>query len=96
MDKRYWIAINGPSCAICSMPLKEPLVTPTPEEMFGFLTLEEAERAQRICLMAPIKKVERFMEVELRLWVKAGPRPLYPPRSPAAVNPGRNRMDGIR
>ena len=28
--KRYWIAINGTSCAYASLPLQEPKVTPTP------------------------------------------------------------------
>jgi len=52
MDTRYWIAINGDSCALCSIPLREPLVTPTPEKLFGFPTLKEAEEAQRICMTA--------------------------------------------
>jgi hypothetical protein len=71
-DARYWIAINGPSCALCTRPLKEPLVTPTPEQMFGFSTLEEAERAQRICLMEPIKKVHSFIQEELSMRIKLG------------------------
>jgi DNA-binding response OmpR family regulator len=71
MDERYWIAINHDSCALCSYPLKEPLVTPTPQQLFGFLTLEEAERAQRTCLMAPMKKVHKFIK-DLAIDVKIG------------------------
>jgi hypothetical protein len=60
-DTRYWIAINGPSCSLCAIPLCEPLVTPTPEQLFGFPTLEEAEGAQQICLNAPMKKANRYL-----------------------------------
>jgi hypothetical protein len=70
-NERYWIAINGPSCALCAIPLHDPLVTPTPEQLFGFPTLKEAEEAQRICLMAPIKKVDRFLQ-GLGTYVKTG------------------------
>jgi hypothetical protein len=59
-DERYWIAINGPTCAIASFPLRNPMVTPTPEQMLGFPTLEEAERAQRISTQAPMDEVRRF------------------------------------
>ena len=62
MDERHWIAINGSSCALCTFPLREPLVTPTPEHLVGFPTLEEAEEVQRLCLSAPMKTVHRFIQ----------------------------------
>jgi len=60
-NERYWIAINGATCALCSLPLREPFVTPTPEQLLGFPTVEEAERAQRICLFEPKEDVNRFL-----------------------------------
>jgi len=71
MEERYWIAINGASCALCAIPLRAPLVTPTPEQLFGFPTLEEAKEAQRTCLMAPIEKVNRFFR-KLGADIKSG------------------------
>jgi hypothetical protein len=81
MDERYWLAINGASFELCEFPLREPLVTPTPEQLFGFPTLEEAERAYQVFLNAPAKKFDRFID-ELHADVKAGRirhvRPKYP------------------
>jgi hypothetical protein len=63
-DERYWywIAINGASCARTSIPLKNPKVTPTPEQLFGFLTPEEAAEAQHTCLTAPIRDANLFIQ----------------------------------
>jgi hypothetical protein len=90
MDKRYWIAINGSSCALSALPLRDPMVTPTPQQMFGFPTLEEAKEAQRICLHSSMKEVCRFME-SLRPDVKSGrvrvilpTHPQPPTRGPTA------------
>jgi hypothetical protein len=57
----YWIAVNGASCAMSSFPMRHPRVTPTPEQMWGFPTLEEAQRAQCICLNEPMPKVIKFL-----------------------------------
>lgn len=60
--KRYWIAINGSSCAICSIPCEEvPTVSPRPEVMFGFETLGEARAAQASALNDPIAVVKERM-----------------------------------
>jgi hypothetical protein len=59
---RYWIAINGSSCAISGTPMRDPMVIPTPEQMFGFPTAEEARKAQQICLTAPIQKANAFLQ----------------------------------
>ena len=80
--QRYWIAVNGSSCAMSAMAMRDPVVTPTPEQMWGFPTLEEAQKAQQICLTAPMADVIAFLE-GLRQDIKSG-RILY--RSPE--NPG--------
>ena len=49
-ESYWWIAINGPSCARSNFPMRKPLVTPTPEQLIGFPTAEEAEQAQHTCL----------------------------------------------
>lgn len=60
-NERYWIAINQASCAISQLPMTEPTVTPTPEQLLGFPTLEEAEQAQKVCLTAPIPEVTAYL-----------------------------------
>jgi hypothetical protein len=70
-DERYWIPLNGSSCALSALPLQNPMLTPTREWLLGFPTLEEAQRAQSICLRASIEAVRRFME-GLRPDVKSG------------------------
>jgi hypothetical protein len=71
-DKRYWIAINGAGCALASMPMRNPMVTPTPQQLIGFPTLEEAEEVQRICLKASLRKIRRLWEESLRSDVESG------------------------
>jgi hypothetical protein len=61
MDERYWIALNGSSCAISPLPMRNPMATPTPYQLIGFPTYEEAQRAQRICLEAPMGEVNKFL-----------------------------------
>jgi hypothetical protein len=40
-----------------------PIVSPTPEQLFGFPTLEESQEAQRICLESPtIEEANRFIQ----------------------------------
>jgi hypothetical protein len=58
---RYWIAINGASCAIAPMPMRNPIVTPRPQQLLGFASLEEAEHAQKVCLTYPMDKVREFL-----------------------------------
>src|SRR5262245_40271775 len=64
-ELRYWIALNGPSCAINTVPMREPVVSPTPEQLIGYPTLEEAQAAQRLCLTAPIEEVRAYFERRL-------------------------------
>lgn len=62
MGEMYWIAINGASCAIASAPMKNPKVTPTPQQLLGFPTFEAAKHAQTVCLTAPMGEVVRFLQ----------------------------------
>jgi hypothetical protein len=81
MDERYWIALNGSSCGMTSLPMAYPKVTPTPEQLLGFPTLEEAARAQQVCLYAPMDEVQRFLE-SLRPDVKRGRVRVIQPKHP--------------
>lgn len=62
MHERFWIAINGDSCALCSIPLRNPLVTPTPEHLFGFETLEEAQEAREINLTGSARQIKQLVK----------------------------------
>jgi hypothetical protein len=88
-DERYWIALNGPSCAMSSMPMRNPLLTPTPEQMFGFPTHEEAKQAQRICLEAPVKEVRKFL-AGLAPDVKIGRIRVIQPKHPQPPTTGES------
>jgi hypothetical protein len=69
----YFIAINGPSCAITAVPFsKPPKTSPRCECLIGFPSLEEARQAHQVCLTAPMEEVMRRM----RLW-HADPRIIY-------------------
>src|SRR5262245_40018157 len=80
---RYWIAIHGSSCALSRAPMRDPVVIPTPAQMFGFPESEEAAKAQQGCLTAPILDVAAFMK-SLRPDIEAG-RVLY--RRPDTPDP---------
>ena len=55
----YWIAINQASCAMCSIPVDTPpTAKPTPQFLVGFPSLVEAQSAMKLCLTAPIAKVQ--------------------------------------
>ena len=60
-NERYWIAINGAACVLSSLPMHNPMTTPTAWQLIGFPTLEEAKRAQRICLKATMDEVQDFL-----------------------------------
>ena len=57
----YWIAVNGASVALCSIPAAKAVCAPVPEQLFGFPTLEEAKAVQHLLLNAPIPHVEERM-----------------------------------
>jgi hypothetical protein len=81
----YWIALNGPSCA--SVPMKAPLVSPVPQQLFGFPTYEEAKQAQKLCLTAPIKVVNEYIQ-SLGPAVKAGRVKYIRPANPESFTRG--------
>ncbi len=59
----YWLAINGASCAMSSMPMPGTVtVTPRPKMLVGFLTHAEAKTAQHSMLTAPIAKCRKLMD----------------------------------
>jgi hypothetical protein len=80
-NQRYWIAINGPSCAISALRFCQPVVTPTPEQLFGFPTWEEAYEAQQLCLNAPMAEVNKFLK-GLRSDIKSGRARYIRPKHP--------------
>lgn len=50
---RYWIAINGASCARYPGPLRDPfIVLPKPQLLVGFKTAQQSAVAQNQCLFA--------------------------------------------
>jgi hypothetical protein len=57
----FWIATNGPTCARSEFPMRRPIVSPVPEQMWGFPTSKEAKRAQEICLHAPIEQAIKYL-----------------------------------
>ncbi|MFZ1104068.1 MAG: hypothetical protein WAN86_14705 [Hyphomicrobiaceae bacterium] len=59
---RYWIAINGSSCALSAIPWQNPVTIPRAQQLFGFPTLKEAKKAQHVCLTATIPEVRAFFE----------------------------------
>jgi hypothetical protein len=61
MKQYYWIAVNGASVALCSVPAPKAVCSPVPEQLFGFSTLEEAKEVQNVLLTAPIPHVEERM-----------------------------------
>jgi hypothetical protein len=84
MIEYYWIAINGASCARASMPMRKfPKVSPTPQQIIGFPTLEEAQYAQHVCLTASMKEMRRFLE-SLSRDIKAGRIACHTFRNPEA------------
>ena len=87
-DERYWIAINGASCALTAFPMRHPLVIPTPEQLLGFPTLDEARKAQQVCLNAPMPEVKRFMQ-SLSADVMAGRVRVIKPKHPEPPTSGQ-------
>src|ERR1700733_10572904 len=86
-DLHYWIALNGSSCAMASLPMKEPQVSPVPQQLFGFPTYEEAKRAQKLCLPAPIKTVNEYIQ-SLGQAIKAGRVKYIRPANPEPQTSG--------
>jgi hypothetical protein len=75
MAPRYWIAVNGTTCALSSLPMENPTTVPTAEQMWGFPTLEEARNAQNTVLDKPMHEAVAFLR-SLGPDIKAG-RVLY-------------------
>jgi len=63
-------------------------VTPTPRQMIGFPTAEEAAEAQAICLQEPMDEVVRFFE-SLRGDVNSGRVRIINPAHPQPSTKGQ-------
>jgi hypothetical protein len=58
----YWIATNGDSCALCTTPMATSVMcSPTPENLIGFPSFQEASEAQRICLNEPSQDISSYL-----------------------------------
>jgi hypothetical protein len=87
-DKRWWIAINGASCEVCDVPLARPVTRPRAEQLIGFPTSEEATKAQKFCLTAPMEEVERYFS-GLRARLDAGEVRVISHSNPDAPTKGK-------
>lgn len=59
----FWLAINGPSVAISSIPLSTKVsVSPTPELLIGFEDFSEAKKIQHFLLTAKIRNVNKYIQ----------------------------------
>jgi hypothetical protein len=79
MEKRYWIAINGPSCAISSIPFSNPITSPVAYQYIGFRTYAEARQAQKICLHGTEAEMESFFRVNKQRVRSGDIRVIQPP-----------------
>lgn len=62
-DHLYWLAINGASCAMSSIPMPATvMVTPRPQMLVGFLTHGEAKTAQHSMLTDSIAKCRKLLD----------------------------------
>lgn len=70
----WWVAINGPSAALCGFPARpsEILCSPRPGQLIGFPTMREAREAQKFMLEAPVAEVIRVMQECWVLRLRAG------------------------
>src|ERR1700678_3201625 len=59
-DQMYWLAVNQASCAMCDLPAtaEEIECTPTPQQLIGFKSRDEAKEWQQFMLTAPIHQVK--------------------------------------
>lgn len=84
-QRRYWIAINGASCALSAIPFRGvPVVAPTPTMLIGFTSFKEAKEAQGICLHDPIGAVECW----LRRWARSPDVQFVQPENPEPPTTG--------
>jgi len=80
--EKYWIAINGASVVFCPLPAKNPpTVAPTPEQLIGFSTAEEAKHIQEKLLTCPVNEIIPTMR-NLRAKWKRGEIGYVTPKTP--------------
>ena len=79
----WWLAINGASCAVCSLPMPATVaVAPIPEQLIGFASRDEQIAAQEFVLTAPIDEVAEFMNTTILDKVQSGEVAYIRPQSP--------------
>jgi hypothetical protein len=87
-EERYWIAINGASCAISRVPWIEPATIPVARQYIGFPTLQEAEKAHSVCLHGSKKEMHDYFK-SLRADVMAGRIHVINPPNPQPPTQGK-------
>jgi|SRR4029453_10410433 hypothetical protein len=87
-EEKYWIAINGASCAISRVPWIEPVTIPVPRQYIGFPTLQEAEKAHSVCLRGSQTEMRDYFR-SLRADVMAGRIRVINPPFPQPSTQGR-------
>lgn len=61
----YWIAVNGPSATLnrlVPVPFSKVGITPIPELLLGFPTIDEAIRVQQFLIEAPMDEVRQLLD----------------------------------
>lgn len=72
-DLYYWVAANGASAAMSSIPLPVTLeVSPVPEQLFGFRDFVEARQFQQFLLTAPMPRIKWMLRVEMPMAISSG------------------------
>lgn len=58
-DKRYWLAFNHISCAMCEVPTTAEDIecSPTPHQLLGFKSRDEAKEWLRFLVTAPFHQI---------------------------------------
>lgn len=60
--EKWWIAINGSSCAACPWPANEVHTIPRAWNLIGFPTREEQLTAQKLLLTASQSRMRQYLE----------------------------------
>ena len=89
-DSYFWLAITGASVTASSMPLpKSVRVSPTPELLIGYRSINAQVAAQRFFLTAPIKTIDKFIKHEMPRKIKTRELVCIKPEKPKLPTRGR-------
>lgn len=86
----WWVAVNGETAALSPIASETPpLIQPTPEQLLGYRTLDEAKAAQQFLLTAPVSDIYRSMVGgDLAKRIKAGEISYFLPKKPELPTKG--------